>query len=172
MSEFRSAKDGLIPSRAKCACDSLLAQVDVALREVGKILHPQALIYATRADMYVLVASLPQGDPKVTLERLGSEGVTIRSNIKRSRNGAVGHEARLNVVEHYKGWLSGNPQDFWFTNFNNRSGTLVGQRVTAVSVSHIAKLPRGPSASNPPKAHNSFARGAGFHGHQAALFRT
>ena len=73
------------------------------------------------------------------------------------------------MVEHYKGWLRGNPQDFWFTNFNNRSGTLVGQRVTAVSVSHIAKLPRGPSASNPPKAHNSFARGASFHGHQAAL---
>ena len=82
MSEFRSAKDGLIPSRAKCACDSLLAQVDVALREVGKILHPQALIYATQADMYVLVASLPQGDPKATLERLGSEGVTLTSNIK------------------------------------------------------------------------------------------
>ena len=73
------------------------------------------------------------------------------------------------MVEHYKGWLSGNPQDFWFTNFNNRSGTLVGQRVTAVSVSHITKLPRGPSASNPLKAHNSFARGASFHGHQAAL---
>ena len=95
MSEFRSAKDGLIPSRAKCACDSLLAQVDVALREVGKILHPQALIYATRADMCALVASLPQGDPKVTLERLGSEGVTITSNIKRSRNGAVGHGGTL-----------------------------------------------------------------------------
>ena len=73
------------------------------------------------------------------------------------------------MVEHYKGWLRGNPQDFWFTNFNNRSGTLVGQRVTAVSVSHITKLPQGPSASNPLKAHNSFARGAGFHGHQAAL---
>ena len=55
------------------------------------------------------------------------------------------------------------------TNFNNRSGALVGQRVTAVSVSHITKLPRGPSASNPLKAHNSFARGASFHGHQAAL---
>ena len=73
------------------------------------------------------------------------------------------------MVEHYKGWLSGNPQDFWFTNFNNRSGALVGQRVTAVSVPHIAKLLRGPSVSNPPKAHNSFARGASFHGHQAAL---
>ena len=55
------------------------------------------------------------------------------------------------------------------TNFNNRSGALVGQRVTAVSVSHIAKLLRSPSAGNPPKAHNSFARGAGFRGHQAAL---
>ena len=78
----RFANDGLIPSRAKCARDSLLAQVDVALREVGKILHPQPLIYATRADMCALVASLPQGDPKATLERLGSEGVTLTSNIK------------------------------------------------------------------------------------------
>ena len=63
MSDFRSTSSGFMPSRAKCARDSLLAQVDVALREVGKILHPQTLIYATRADMCALVASFPQGDP-------------------------------------------------------------------------------------------------------------
>ena len=51
----------------------------------------------------------------------------------------------------------------------NRGGTLVGQRVTSVSVSHIIKLLRDPTAGNTPKAHNSFARGAGFPGHREAL---
>ena len=54
MSGFRSTSSGFMPSRAKCARDSLLAQVDVALREVEKIFHPQALMYATRADMRAL----------------------------------------------------------------------------------------------------------------------
>ena len=107
MSDFRSTSSGFMPSRAKCARDSLLAQVDVALREV-EIFHPQALMYATRADMRALVASLPQGDSKATLERLGRDGVIILSNIKRSRNGAVGHGGTLEqVTEHYSGWQSG-----------------------------------------------------------------
>ena len=130
-----------MPSRAKCARDSLLAQVDVALREVEKILHPQDLMYATRADMRALVASLPQGDAKATLERLGRDGVIILSNIKRSRNGAVGHGGTLEqVTEHYSGWQSGNPQEYWFSSLGNRSRALVGQRVSSVSVSHIIKL--------------------------------
>ena len=121
-----------MPSRAKCARDSLLAQVDVALREVEKILHPQDLMYATRADMRALVASLPQGDAKATLERLGRDGVTITSNIKRSRNGTVGHGGTVeHVVEHYSGWQSGSPQEYWFSSLGNRSGTLVGQRAVA-----------------------------------------
>ena len=72
---------GLQPSLAKCARDSLLAQVDMALRSAGTILHPQALTYATRADMAALVTSLPPGEPRSTLERLGTEGATLTSNI-------------------------------------------------------------------------------------------
>ena len=159
-----------MPSRAKCARDSLLAQVDVSLRGVEKIFHPQALMYATRADMRALVASLPQGDSKATLERLGRDGATITSNIKRSRNGAVGHGGTLeHVSEHYNGWQSGNPEEYWFSSLGNRSGILVGQRVTSVSISNIIKLLRDPTAGNTPKAHNSFARGAGFPGHREAL---
>ena len=60
MSGFRSTSSGFLPSRAKCARDSLLAQVDVALRGEEKIFHPQVLMYATRADMRALVSSLPK----------------------------------------------------------------------------------------------------------------
>ena len=51
----------------------------------------------------------------------------------------------------------------------NRQGSLIGQRVSAVTVSNLLRGLCGPDRISPPQAKTTFSRGAGFVGHHRAL---
>ena len=159
---------GLSPTQAKCSRDRLLAEAEVQLRAAGRIIPPAALIFATREDMRVLVASLPHGEPKSRLEQLGREGLTLGSE------------------EHYPGWAEGDrePSGFWFTPVfrDTRPGSkgktrpelaaqLQDTRVTAIQQRHIVKnlCPHANFRLLQPTA--DWGRGAGYPGHRQALIR-
>ena len=84
--------------------------------------------------------------------------------------GAAGHGGTVEQVnEQYSGWQVGSPDSFWFTSTTNHKGTLEGQRVSSLAVSHVIRVLCGPSAGRLPSAKHSFSRGAGFPGHHKAV---
>ena len=113
MAEFRNSSlpfQGFDPAKAKCARDKLPAEVEVQLRAAGRILHPCALLYATKADMHSLVASLPAAPPKKRLKDIGKEGVSLLTARKLIEGGASDRGGTINqATEQYPGWAHGPP---------------------------------------------------------------
>ena len=93
---------GFYPNRAKCASDKCIAEVEVAFRAAGRVLHPQALLYATKEDMATLVTSLPASTQRSRLAEIGHSGITLTTASKISRGEAPDRGGTLeNVEEHY-----------------------------------------------------------------------
>ena len=175
MAQYRSsthAFPGFDPAKAKCARDKLLAEVDVELRAAGHTCHPQALLYATKADMDSLVASLPTGAPRMRLEQLGREGIALTTARKLFHGGAPDRGGTIsNATEHYPGWSLGPPHDFWFTGFSECNKTAVpGVRVSADQASYIIRtVAKSKVDGRKLMASRAFCRGAGFEGHRKAV---
>ena len=130
-------------------------------------------MYATCEDMCALIESLPPGDPKTQLQRLGREGGSLDSQTEGSQRART---------DHYPGWEAGEraPPSFWFYRKYGPKGK------TRPEVEELLRDTRIPNCETQynilhslcPKVNfrelqptRDWGRGAGFPGHRAAIIR-
>ena len=101
---------GLSLDLAKSPRNRCLAELDNELRRAGVIVHPKALIYATKGDLIDLVDSLSPGSPRTRLEELGQRG-SLGSREPRLADGELGTEPSA-TRDSWPGWSVGPRDEF------------------------------------------------------------
>ena len=110
MAHFRHPSNpfkGFAPTLAKCVRDKCIAEVKVALRAADRVLHPRALLYATKEAMATLVTSLPASTQRSQLEVIGHNGITLTTARKIRRGG---HRIEVGQSKTSKNTTLGGPQ--------------------------------------------------------------